>query len=156
MEHITEADDRLVTTFGRLLEAHAALTRRSARTLERECGIPQAWFEVLLRISRADGGQVSMGSLAQQVALTSGGITRLLDRMIEAGLVRRVPCPTDRRVQFAALTKDGSAQLAQSLVTHAADLRDVFHDFTGRDLDALDGLLDRLRETQTPASVPAP
>jgi len=148
MEHITGADDRLVTTFGRLLEAHAALTRRAGRSLERECGIPQAWFEVLLRIFRADGGQVSMGALAQQVALTSGGITRLLDRMIDAGLVQRVPCPTDRRVLFAALTAQGNAKLAEALVVHTADLRDVFDGFTGRDLDALDGLLNRLRDAR--------
>ena len=148
MEHITDADDRLVTTFGRLLEAHAALTRRAGRSLERECGIPQAWFEVLLRISRADGGQVSMGALAQQVALTSGGITRLLDRMIDAGLVQRVPCPTDRRVLFAALTAQGNAKLAEALNVHTTDLRVVFDGFTGRDLDALDGLLNRLRDAR--------
>lgn len=147
MEHITEADDRLVTTFGRLVEAHAAVGRRTGTSLERECGIPQPWFEVLLRISRADGGQVSMGSLAQQVALTSGGITRLLDRMIDVGLVQRVPCPTDRRVLFAALTDQGQAKLAQALVVHTADLRVAFQGFSRRDLDALDGLLDRLRDT---------
>jgi MarR family transcriptional regulator, 2-MHQ and catechol-resistance regulon repressor len=145
VEHITEADDRLVTTFGRLLEAHSLLTRRTGRSLERECGIPHAWLEVLLRISRAEGGQVSMGSLAQQVALTSGGITKMLDRMIDAGLVRRVPCPTDRRVLFATLTPKGQATLDQALVVHAADLRDAFAGFTARDLDALDRLLDRLR-----------
>ena len=152
MEHITKADDRLVTTFGRLVEAHAAVARRTGRSLERECGIPNAWFEVLLRISRADGGQVSMGLLAQQVALTSGGITRLLDRMIGAGLVRRVPCPTDRRVLFAALTDEGEARLGQALVVHAGDLRDLFDGFTRRDLDTLDGLLDRLRDPTAAAS----
>lgn len=146
MEHITDTGDRLVTTFGRLLEAHAALTRRAGRSLERECGIPQPWFEVLLRISRADQGQVSMGSLAKQVALTSGGITKMLDRMIDAGLVQRVPCPTDRRVLFAALTDQGQAKLAEALVVHTADLRDAFDGFTSRNLDALDGLLDRLRD----------
>lgn len=146
MEHVADADERLVTTFGRLLEAHAALTRRAGRSLERESGIPQPWFEVLLRISRSEGGQVSMGSLAQQVALTSGGITRLLDRMIADGLVQRVPCPTDRRVLFAALTDQGQGKLAEALVVHTADLRDVFDGFTPHDLDALDGLLDRLRD----------
>ena len=152
MQHITDADDRLITTFGRLVEAHAALTRRTGRTLEGECGMPQAWFEVLLRISRADGGQVSMGVLAQQVALTSGGVTRLLDRMIDAGLVQRVPCPTDRRVLFAALTDRGQAKLAQALVVHAADLRDIFDGFNRRDLAALDGLLDRLRDGSAPTA----
>jgi MarR family transcriptional regulator, 2-MHQ and catechol-resistance regulon repressor len=146
VEHITRADDRLVTTFGRLLEAHSALTRRTGRSLEQACGIPHAWFEVLLRISRGDGGQVTMGSLAQQVALTTGGVTRLLDRMISAGLVERVPCATDRRVQFAALTPDGRAKLDQALVVHTADLRGAFAGFTPPDLAALDGLLDRLRD----------
>lgn len=147
MEQITRADERLVTTYGRLLEAHAALTRRAGRSLERDCGIPHAWLEVLLRISRADGGQVSMGSLAQQVALTSGGITKMLDRMIHAGLVQRVPCATDRRVLFAALTEKGQEKLDEALVVHTADLRDAFDGFTSRDLDALDRLLDRLRRT---------
>lgn len=156
MEQITSADDRLVTTFGRLVEAHAAVGRRTGRSLERRCGIPHAWFEVLLRIARADGGQVSMGALAQQVALTSGGITRLLDRMIEAGLVQRVPCPTDRRVQFAALTDHGRAKLDEALRVHAADLRDVFADFSEQDLRALDQLLDRLRSAPQPSSVSAP
>ena len=55
-----------------------------------------------------------MGALAQQVALTTGGVTRLVDRMISAGLVERVPCPTDRRVLFAALTPAGEAKLDEA------------------------------------------
>ena len=149
MEHITDADGRLITTFGRLIEAHAAVSRRTGRSLELSCGLGQASFEVLLRISRSDGGQVSMGPLAQQVALSSGGITRLLDRMIDAGLVKRIPCPTDRRVQFAALTKAGQAKLDEALVVHAADLREAFAGFARRDLDHLDGLLDKLRSGQS-------
>jgi MarR family 2-MHQ and catechol resistance regulon transcriptional repressor len=155
VEQITAADDRLVTTFGRLVEAHATLGRRTGRSLEQRCGIPTAWFEVLLRIARADGAQVSMGGLAQQVALTSGGITRLLDRMVEAGLVQRLPCPTDRRVQFAALTDQGRSKLDEALLVHSADLREVFAGFTAQDLDDLDGLLDRLRgstETRSTSS----
>ena len=149
MEDITDADDRLITTFGRLVEAHAAVGRRAGKSLEQRCGIPHAWFGVLLRISRADGGQVSMGALAQQVALTSGGVTRLLDRMTDAGLVQRVPCPTDRRVQFAALTDQGRGKLGEAAVVHAADLRDAFAGFIRSDLDVLDGLLDRLRGTRS-------
>ena len=150
MEHITPADDRLITTFGRLVEAHAAVARRTGTSLEQRCGIPQTWFEVLLRVSRAEEGMVSMGALAQQVALTTGGITRLLDRMIDAGLVHRVPCPTDRRVQFAALTDQGRARLDEAAAVHAADLRSAFGRFTRRDLETLDGLLDRLRVAPEP------
>jgi DNA-binding MarR family transcriptional regulator len=145
MPRLPEADDRLITTFGRLVEAHSSLGQQLGRELEQKCGIPHTMFEVLLRISRADGGQLSMSSLAQQVALTSGGITRLLDRMIGAGLVQRVPCPTDRRVSFAALTPSGQQALDDALQVHTANLRHVFDAFSLDDLSKLDELLDRLR-----------
>jgi MarR family transcriptional regulator, 2-MHQ and catechol-resistance regulon repressor len=138
-------DDALITTFGRLVEVHAALGQQLGRALEQRCGISHSMFEVLLRISRADHGQVSMGALAEQVALTTGGITRLVDRMITAGLVQRVPCPTDRRVSFAALTDAGQATLADATTVHAANLRRAFDGFSAGDLRTFDQLLDRLR-----------
>jgi len=139
------ADDALITTFGRLVEVHAGLGQQLGRALEQRCGISHSMFEVLLRISRAEGGQVSMGALAGQVALTTGGITRLVDRMIATGLVQRVPCPTDRRVYFAALTDAGQAKLSDATTVHAANLRQAFDGFTKSDLRTLDQLLDRLR-----------
>jgi MarR family 2-MHQ and catechol resistance regulon transcriptional repressor len=145
MTPVSNADEALITTFGRLVEGYSALDRQLGRSLEQRCGIPHAWFEVLLRISRADGGQISMGPLAQQVALTTGGITRMLDRMIGAGLVQRVPCPTDRRVYFAALTEQGQAKLDDAAKIHAANLRQAFAGFTADELRTFDDLLDRLR-----------
>lgn len=142
---VTAADEALITTFGRLVEAYSTLDQQLGRSLEEQAGIPHTWFEVLLRISRSAGGRISMGALAQQVALTTGGITRLLDRMIAAGLVQRVPCPTDRRVHFAALTKRGRAKLDQGARGHAANLRQAFAGFTADDLRTFDDLLDQLR-----------
>lgn len=149
-------DDHLITTFGRLVEVHSGLGQQLGRSLEQECGIPHAWFEVLLRVARAEHGQITMGSLAQQVALTTGGITRLLDRMIAAGLITRVPCPTDRRVQFAALTAQGHAKLEQAAAIHACNLRTAFGDFGAQELRTFDELLDRLRDVQLDRSVRAP
>ena len=145
MRLLPPTDDALLTTFGRLVEAHSTLGGQLGRSLEEEVGLPHTWFEVLLRISRSDGGQISMGALAQQVALTSGGITRLVDRMIDAQLVHRVPCPTDRRVSYAALTARGEQQLTEATTVHVRDLREVFGGFSPADLRTLDALLDRLR-----------
>lgn len=147
MEQVT-ADDALVTSFGRLVEAQASLGKQLGRALEQHAGVSHAEFEVLLRVARAPGGRISMGALAAQVALTSGGITRLVDRMTAAGLLRRVPCPTDRRVAFAALTADGERTLQQALEVHAANLRQVFAGFSAADLRRLDALLDRLRAVE--------
>jgi DNA-binding MarR family transcriptional regulator len=138
-------DNDLITTFGRLVEVFSSLERRLGRSLEERCDLPHSWFEVLLRIARSDGGQVSMGSLAEQIALTTGGVTRLIDRMITAGYVERVPCPTDRRINFASLTPAGRAKLAEAAAVHASNLEQMFADFAAEDLRNFDALLDRLR-----------
>lgn len=148
MPPLARADDRLITTYGRLVEAESALSRELGRDLETHCGISHTTFEVLLRISRADGGQLTMSGLAQQVALTSGGITRLLDRLIQVGLVQRVPCPSDRRVYFAALTPEGASVLEEAKKVHASNLRQVFTGFTSAELGELDRLMDKLRDAE--------
>jgi DNA-binding MarR family transcriptional regulator len=139
------ADDALITTFGRLVEVHSSVGQQLGRALEQRCGISHSMFEVLLRIARSEDSQISMGALAQQVALTTGGITRLVDRMISAGLVERVPCPSDRRVLFAALTPAGKTKLDEASAVHADNLRLAFADFSPQDLETFDELLDRLR-----------
>jgi DNA-binding MarR family transcriptional regulator len=111
----TKPLDPLVTTFGRLLEATHHLEDRLGRDLEASSDLPLTWFEVLLRLSRCPGGELTMGELSEQLALTSGGVTRLVDRMSAAGYVERRPCATDRRVQFTAITPDGRAALTPAL-----------------------------------------
>lgn len=138
-------DDALITTFGRLIEAHGRLERQLGAELEARCSLPLAWFEVLVRLARSENGQLTMGALADQVTLTTGGVTRLVDRMDAAGYVERLPCPTDRRVAYAAITKAGRQKLAEASDVHGANLRTVFAGFSDRELTVLDRLLDRLR-----------
>jgi MarR family 2-MHQ and catechol resistance regulon transcriptional repressor len=138
-------DDPLITSWGRLVEAYNLHERRLGRSLEEASGVPLAWFEVLLRLARADGGQLSMSALAGQVALTTGGITRLLDRMITAGYVERRTSTTDRRVALASLTPAGREKIEEAAAVHARDLREVFAPFGPEERRSLDGFLDRLR-----------
>jgi len=145
MPTISAADDALITTFGRLVEVEGRLERRLGADLEARCGLPHAWFEVLVRLARSENGRLTMGALAEQVTLTTGGVTRLVDRMDAAGYVERLPCPTDRRVAFAAITDTGRKKLAEASEVHAANLREVFSGFSSRELGLLDRLLDRLR-----------
>ncbi len=84
-------DDPLITTFGRLLEAFSGMERRLARTLEAEADLPLTWFEVLLRVARSPEERLMMSELSSQLALTTGGVTRLVDRIVEAGYLERMP-----------------------------------------------------------------
>jgi len=139
-------DDPLVTTFGRLLEATHRLEDRLGRDLAATSDLPMTWFEVLLRLSRSKDGELTMGELSDQLALTTGGVTRLIDRISAAGYVERRPCATDRRVLFTAITPEGRAVLTPALRGHLASLREVFAAFSATDLSRLDTLLDRLRD----------
>lgn len=149
------ADMGLISTFGRLVEAYQVLESGADRSLTDTAGLPHTWFEVLLRVSRADGAMMSMSVLAGQLALTTGGVTRLLDRMITAGYVQRVPCRSDRRVSFAALTPAGTRKLEQAMAIHTAGLRQAFAGFTPAELAQLDRFLDRLRSPATAVSTAA-
>ncbi|MEU9094243.1 MarR family transcriptional regulator [Streptomyces sp. NPDC048428] len=144
-------DDPLITTFGRLLEASSKLERRLGGALQAETGLPHVWFEVLVRLARSEGGRLTMGALAEDIALTSGGITRLINRIAAAGYVERRPCPDDRRVTHAVITTQGRNVLERAASVHAGNLRAVFAGFDGPELASLDALLDRLREA---ASLP--
>ncbi|MFI0351953.1 MarR family winged helix-turn-helix transcriptional regulator [Actinomadura sp. 9N407] len=113
----------IVQEFGALLAATALLERIAARELERRCGIRHPVFEVLLRLSRAgaDGGH-TMGFLAGEMILTSGGMTRLVDRMERDGYVRRRAASGDRRRHLVELTEAGRDKLAEALRVHAETL----------------------------------
>ena len=140
-------DDAAVHAYGVTLEALARLNHLFDQSLRSEVGISQTWFEALLRIERT-GGQMTMGELAEQVALTSGGVTRLVDRLLEQRFVERRPCPEDRRVHYVAITEDGRDVLAHALEVHVRDLRS---EFTGRMTDeersVVVAVMDRLRST---------
>jgi DNA-binding MarR family transcriptional regulator len=145
MPHMDGCDDARIHAFGVTLEAMARLNHVLDRSLRDSVGLAQGSFEALLRIERT-GGQMTMGQLAEQVALTSGGVTRMVDRLTEAGLVERRDCETDRRVQYVAITDAGRAKLTEAIEVHLADLE---REFVGRiapdELETVVAVMDRLR-----------
>lgn len=144
--NLSKCDDRRIHTFGVLLEALTRLNQRFDRSLRAKVGITHSWFEALLRIERS-GGHMTMGDLAEQIALTSGGVTRLVDRLIEEDLVERQACATDRRVLYVALTETGRAKLNEAIDVHLVDLEEQL---TGRmseeERSLLVAVMERLRE----------
>ncbi len=140
------ADDR-ITAYGRLVEAHRRLSRIFDRRLRAETGLSDTWFEALLRLGRSPDRQLAITELGDQMVLTSGGATRLVDRLVDAGYVTREACPTDRRVQWARLTDAGLAKVTAAIEIHLADLDEHFtSQLTTAELDQLGAVLDRLRD----------
>ena len=109
-----------------LLEAHAAVTDLLERELEQERGLPLSKFEVLLKLAEAPGGRLRMLELAHSVLLSKSGLSRLVDRMEEAELVRRERCPSDRRGAYAVLTDQGRALLRRAAPVHLRGIQEHF------------------------------
>ncbi|MFJ4240580.1 MarR family winged helix-turn-helix transcriptional regulator [Streptomyces iakyrus] len=113
------AGSRLVQDFGLLIKAATRLEQRIDTALRRECEVSHTMFEVLIRLCRRPDEEISQRRLADDLTLTSSGITRLIDRMEGAGLVRRGPAPGDRRSVLVEATEHGRAVFLRAAAVHA-------------------------------------
>lgn len=115
---LAQIDDERLRLMGLIVRSHRLLTDRLGRQLEQEVGIPLVFFDVLINVGAAPDGQLTMSRLSADVALTTGGVTRLVDRMVEAGLVERQACPSDRRSIHVVLTAEGRSVLGRAIAAH--------------------------------------
>ncbi|MGQ4437355.1 MarR family winged helix-turn-helix transcriptional regulator [Streptomyces sp. SAS_260] len=120
------ADHELVLAFGRLQGAANRLEYILGRALEEECGISHLMFEVLLILGRAGEPGLSMRAIAQEQVLTTGGATRLVDRMEAAGLAERTETPGDRRGRLVRLTALGEETAVRAAHLHVENIRRYF------------------------------
>lgn len=120
------ADHELVLAFGRLQGAANRLEYILGRALEVECGISHLMFEVLLILGRAGEPGLSMRAVAQEQVLTTGGATRLVDRMEAAGLVTRAESPADRRGKLVRLTPLGEETTVRAAQVHVENIKKYF------------------------------
>lgn len=137
--------DEKVALFGLLLETNARLSRDLGSMLESSCQLPLAWFEVLLQLRRTSDGRLKMNQMADAIFHSTGGTTRLIDRLEEAKLVRREHCPSDRRAIFVGITDEGNAKLDVALDVHLSFLEELMQTrLTSSDRDELRSLLTKL------------
>ena len=108
------------------LVAHAALEPILNRELEAACGLPLRWFDVLTQLHWTPHKRLSMTELASAVLLSKSGLTRLVDRIEEAGLVQRAAAPGDRRSLLIVLTPSGEKTLKRAAPIHEDGIRRHF------------------------------
>ena len=135
--YITAAWEAMIRTVGSLLKT-------LDRELQESYGVPLTWFDVLVQLVGAPDGRLRMQTLADSVVLSRSGLTRLIDRMEKAGLVRREPTPEDRRGYHTVMTDAG-----RELYLRVRPVEErVIHEHFGRHLSYTDllGLSDALRK----------
>jgi DNA-binding MarR family transcriptional regulator len=127
-----------------LVEAADLLAGEAERRLREQVGLSLAEKEVLFRLSLA-GGSMRMTELAQALLFTAGGATRIVDRMVRAGLVDRAGVEGDRRATVVVITPSGRRQFARTGPVMEVVVRDLFEPYvTDDDVAALTRILSRI------------
>ena len=105
---------------------NAKVLRVVSRDLETGQGISLVFLDVLSRLHDEPDHRLRMQELQDRLLFTYSGLTRLVDRIEHAGLVRREPVPNDRRGVFVVLTEAGAATYERAMTQHRADVERVF------------------------------
>lgn len=124
------------------LAAYQLAVRRVEQQLKDEAGLSHLQFEVLVRLSAQEGGELRMNDLADRVLASKSGLTYQIGQLEKAGLVRRRVCDSDERGVYAGLTEAGRAKLAEIAPGHLEAVREYVIDVL--DSEQLSPLADAL------------
>jgi DNA-binding MarR family transcriptional regulator len=105
-----------------LAALYGALDTDLERALQRAHSLSVVEYTVLDALSRQDGWHMRMSQLARATALSSSATTRLVNRLEDRGLLRRILCAEDRRGIYTELTDSGRRLLQEARPTHDATL----------------------------------
>jgi DNA-binding MarR family transcriptional regulator len=121
------------------VRAQAHVSRRLDEDLRAEHGLSLQEYVALLILAEAPDRRLRMGRLAESLALSKSGATRLIDRLVDDSLVDRVTCASDLRGAEAALTEAGLGRLRTAAPTHLRGIADYFLSaIDGDDLDVVE------------------
>jgi DNA-binding MarR family transcriptional regulator len=128
-----------------LTSATGSVRTRLADLLDAELGILPEEAELLVTLSEASDERLRMADVSSTLRLSKSGVTRLVDRLAERGLVVRAACPKDRRVIYAGLTAQGRQTAAVAASALAAGVaQQLAGRLTAADLDSLTASLRSL------------
>lgn len=98
-----------IMAWARLLRAQQVLLERVEADLKQADLPPLEWYDVLLELKREESGRLRQFELGGKVLLSKYNLSRLLDRLEDAGLVRRQACKEDGRGTDVTITAAGRA-----------------------------------------------
>ena len=139
-----------VSQWGLVIEGFHITNTKLHKAIAGAFSLDAAESETLLRLTRSPDNRMPMAALARETAFSTGGFTKIADRLAKRGLVERNPCSDDRRVVYLTLTSSG-AELARKLqVLVAGIVQEIYIDVLGADKAAtVAEALAELRDANT-------
>ena len=139
------------------LLAHTLLMERIEAALS-EAGLPPlAWYDVLWELEKAEGGRLRMHELADRIVLPRYNLTRLADRLEQAGLLQREDCEDDRRGFFLTITPAGKQMRQRMWAVYGPQIEALFarHLTTAQARELSEILAGMARSAKEPAEAKA-
>lgn len=130
-------------TIGFLLNDTARLYRRAFNARTRDCGITALQWRLMIYLKRHEG--IRQGPLADLIEVEPITLSRMVDRLAEAGLVERRADPTDRRAWLLHLTPSAGATLEGVRRTADAIVEEATEGLSAAERDQLAALVERVR-----------
>jgi DNA-binding MarR family transcriptional regulator len=133
--------------WGSVLQVQAALVPEFDRRLREAAGLPLTWYDVLLELSAVESHRLTMGHLGERVVLSRSRVSRVVDDMAEAGLVRRESHPEDARSSYAVLTDAGMGKFREAAPIYVAAIDDRLSGLRAPELKNILGAMRHILET---------
>jgi DNA-binding MarR family transcriptional regulator len=127
-----------------VVNSHAAVSERVQKALATAGLPPLSWFEVLRAVKQSQTGQPRMSELAEWLTLSRGGITKLVDRLVQAGYLERVSCSEDRRSLHAKLTHAGERMLEVIQTAYTAEVERHLSALTAEEAKIITAALEKV------------
>ncbi|MEV0756510.1 MarR family transcriptional regulator [Streptosporangium sp. NPDC050280] len=145
-------DDDEQRTWRAYMAASQLVLEELDRQLQRDSGMPHAYYAVLVKLSEAPERMMRMSELAAEVNSSQSRLSHAVKRLEERGWVRREPCDADKRVSWAILTDEGLAALTAAAPGHVEVVRQILFDrLTADQLRQLREICTAILPTQDPS-----
>jgi len=125
-------DDEEMAAWRGLVETFADVEADLDADLQRTHGLTGGDYGVLVQLSEEESGRLRMCDLAEHLHLSPSGLTRRIDGLVRAGMVRREQAPEDRRVIWAVLTPEGRRRIEEAAPDHVESVRRHVFDHLSR------------------------
>lgn len=137
-----------IRTWLRLLSCETVIEQQLRSMFRNQFEVTLPQFDVLAELERT-GKPMTMSELSRKLMVSNGNVTGVIDRLERAGLVTRTRAEHDRRIQYIALTPDGSARFDDMAHRHEVWLDELFSELSRDDMATLQKLLLKTRNSVT-------
>ncbi len=116
------------STWRAVLAMNRYIAESTDRQLQRDSGIPAAYYGILVTLSEAPDRRMRMTALADALEGSQSRLSHAVSRLEDRGWVERKRCDADGRGWYAVITDEGLAALQSAAPGHAAHVRSIVFD----------------------------